>query len=80
MLISGKAAAAVLSLAYLAIASRTLGPEGLGYLVLAHTYVQTVAYITRFQSWQAIVRFGAPLINDDHSTIFKTLLRFTIKL
>ena len=80
MLISGKAAAAVLSLAYLAIASRTLGPEGLGYLVLAHAYVQTVAYITRFQSWQAIVRFGAPLISNDQSTIFKTLLRFTIKL
>ena len=79
-LLSGKAIAAVLSLAYLAIAGRTLGPTGLGYLVLAHAYVLTVANITRFQSWQAIVRFGAPMINKDDRGAFETLVRFTTKL
>lgn len=77
---SGKAIAAVLSLAYLAIASRSLGPTGLGYLVLAHAYVLTVANITRFQSWQAIVRFGSPMIDEDNTDNFKTLVRFTTKL
>jgi len=80
ILLGGKAIAAVLSLAYLAIASRTLGPTGLGYLVLAHAYVFTVANITRFQSWQAIVRFGAPMISEDDTSTFKILVRFTTKL
>ena len=77
---SGKVVAAVLSLAYLVIASRNLGPAGLGYLILAHTYVLTVANITRFQSWQAIVRFGAPLIDQEQIGEFKTLVRYTTKL
>lgn len=79
-LISGKAVGGVLSLAYLAIAARSLGPTEMGYLVLAHAYVMIISRIARFQSWQAVIRFGAPQIAADNIDAFKTLIRFTVKL
>ncbi len=79
-LLGGKAVGGVLSLAYLAIAARSLGATEMGYLVLAHAYVMVIIGIARFQSWQAIIRFGAPLlaINDERN--FKTLVRFSTKI
>lgn len=79
-LISGKAFGGVLSLAYLAIAARSLGPTQMGYLVLAHAYVLLMVGIARFQSWQAIIRFGAPMIETGDTGAFKTLVRFTTKI
>lgn len=79
-LASGKVIAAVLSLAYLAIVARSLGPDGMGYLVLAHAYVLIVGQIARFQSWQAIIRFGDPLLARGQVGGFKALVRFTAKL
>lgn len=58
-LLGGKAAAGVLSLAYLAIAARALGPADYGVLVLVHTYVLTVGGIIEFPGWHAVVRYGA---------------------
>lgn len=79
-LASGKVIAAVLSLAYLAIVARSLGPDGMGYLVLAHAYVLIVGQVARFQSWQAIIRFGDPLLAQGKVGGFKALVRFTAKL
>ena len=79
-LATGKVIAAVLSVAYLAILARALGPDGMGYLVLAHAYILIIARIARFQSWQAIIRFGEPLLAKGENTRFKTLVRFTAKL
>lgn len=79
-LASGKVIAAVLSLAYLAIVARSLGPDGMGYLVLAHAYVLIIGQIARFQSWQAIIRYGEPLLAEGKTGVFKSLVRFTTKL
>jgi O-antigen/teichoic acid export membrane protein len=79
-LLSGKAAGGLLSLAYLAIAARGLGPEGMGALVLAHAYAQVVAGLARFQSWQAVIRFGSPMVRRGDEARFKDLLRYTIRL
>lgn len=83
-LLSGKAAAGVLSLVYLAIAARALGPSELGALVLAHSYALVVAGLARFQSWQAVIRFGAPMLDNagevQDEAGLKRLLRYTIRL
>jgi len=49
---------AVLSLVYLALATRALGLEGFGQFVIAFTFAQLVVGFTSFQTWQAIVRWG----------------------
>lgn len=79
-LLSGKAVGGILSLAYLAIAARGLGPEGMGALVLAHAYAMVIAGLARFQSWQAVIRFGAPMARDGDEAGLKRLLRYTIRL
>lgn len=79
-LLSGKGAAGLLSLAYLAIAARSLGPHDMGVLVLAHAYAMTIAGIARFQSWQAVIRFGAPMIPVENGDAFRHLIRYTARI
>jgi len=49
---------AVLSLGYLALATRALGLEGFGQFILVVAFAQAVAGFTSFQTWQAVVRWG----------------------
>jgi O-antigen/teichoic acid export membrane protein len=49
---------AVLSLFYLALATRALGLEGFGRFVLAVTFAQAITGLASFQTWQAVVRWG----------------------
>ncbi len=58
-LLSGRAFNAVLSLVYLALATRTLGLEAFGYFALIVALGQTVTGLANFQTWQFIVRWGA---------------------
>ena len=75
-LLGGKAASAVLSLGYMVIATRALGPLDYGILVLVHTFAMTVGGIVEFPGWHAIVRYGAQaLAEDDHPRMMR-LLRF----
>lgn len=49
---------AVLSLGYLALATRALGLEGFGRFVLITAFTQAIAGLVSFQTWQAVVRWG----------------------
>lgn len=49
---------AVLSLGYLALATRALGLEGFGNFILAITFAQAITGLCSFQTWQAVVRWG----------------------
>jgi hypothetical protein len=48
----------VLSLGYLALATRALGLEGFGKFVLAVSFSQAITGLASFQTWQAVVRWG----------------------
>lgn len=58
-LLTGRGVNAVLSLVYLALATRTLGLEGFGYFALIVAMGQTVVGLANFQTWQFVVRWGA---------------------
>ena len=58
-LLGGRGFNAVLSLVYLAIAARTLGTEGFGYMALIIALGQAITGFSSFQTWQFIVRWGA---------------------
>ncbi|WP_338243966.1 lipopolysaccharide biosynthesis protein [Aurantiacibacter hainanensis] len=49
---------AVLSLVYLALATRSLGLDAFGQFVIAFTFAQLVVGFTSFQTWQAVIRWG----------------------
>ncbi len=57
---------AVLSLVYLALATRELGPERFGIFVIAFTFAQLVVGFCSFQTWQSIIRWGQDA--DDRKT------------
>lgn len=58
-LLGGRGVNAVLSLVYLALATRTLGIESFGYFALIVAMGQTVTGLANFQTWQFVVRWGA---------------------
>lgn len=58
-LLGGRGINAVLSLVYLALATRSLGLEAFGYFAAIVALGQTVTGLANFQTWQFIVRWGA---------------------
>src|SRR5258705_4619640 len=75
-LLGGKAAAGVISLAYIAIATRALGPADYGVLVLVHGYAMVIGGLVAFPGWHAIVRYGAQAVTTGDTPRLAGLLRF----
>jgi O-antigen/teichoic acid export membrane protein len=80
VLLGGKALNALLSLGSMALAVRALGLESYGVLVLIHTFAIAVANVGTFQSWQAILRYGTPALEEGRFGDFGRLVRFTLLL
>lgn len=76
-LIGGKSISGIFGLIYLALAVRTLGMETYGQLVLIHSFTLAVATIVKFQTWQTILRYGTPAIQEGRLDDFQRLVRFT---
>jgi len=70
--------AAVTSLATLAFAGRSLGVELFGLLILIHAYVDAASNLTKFQSWQLVVRYGGQVLVSDDPSDFKAATGFSI--
>lgn len=77
LLLSGKAAAGAISLVYMIIAARTLGPVDYGVIILIHAYVATVCGLVEFPVSQAVVRYGAFGVDGADRERIAKLLRFT---
>ena len=75
-LLSGRAVNAILSLVYLALATRTLGLDGFGYFALIVALGQTVTGLANFQTWQFVVRWGATSDGPGEATGFAIALDF----
>ena len=80
LVLGGKAGAGLISLVYLVIAARALGPHDYGILVLVHAYVTAICGIVEFPAWQAIVRYGAEARQEGASHRLARLLRFGAKV
>ena len=75
-LVGGKAGAGVISLGYMILAARALGPADYGVLMLVHTFAMTVGGIIEFPGWHAIVRYGAEALAAKDRDRLRRLLRF----
>lgn len=72
--------AAVATLAVLALAARDLGPTGIGFLLLIHSYAMAASSLTHFQSWQLIVRYGSRPLAQGDSEPFRRAVSFALGL
>lgn len=75
-----KAVAAVAGVATLAFAGRALGLVEFGLLILIASYAQAASGLTRFQSWQLVIRYGGAALASGDSDTFKRSVGFGLGL
>lgn len=79
-LLSGRVAAGVISLFYLGLVTRGLGPANYGVLVLISFYALLAGSFLVLQGWHTLVRYGgARLAAGDHAG-FQRLVAFTARV
>lgn len=71
---------AVLSLAYLAVAARSLGITGFGRFALITGAVQALVSLVAFQTWQLVVRYGIDAIASNDPRRLARLLAGSVML
>ena len=80
LMLSGRATTGLLSLATLSLSARGLGIEQFGVLVLVQTYVGVITSLATFQSWQAVIRYGAICMENNNTPAFQALLKLATLL
>lgn len=75
-----KAVSAIAGIATLAFAGRSLGLVQFGLLVLIASFAQAASGLTKFQSWQLIIRYGGAALTSGDSATFKRSVSFGIGL
>jgi len=76
ILVGGSAAASVLDLGSVALTARALGAEQFGVIALIKTYAFIVERLLTFQSWQALIKYGAERLERGEREDFKRLVKF----
>jgi O-antigen/teichoic acid export membrane protein len=72
--------AAVAGIGTLAMAGRGLGVVIFGTLVLIQSYAKAVSGLSKFESWQLIVRYGGQALSEGRPEEFKTSTGFAFAL
>jgi O-antigen/teichoic acid export membrane protein len=80
VLLGGRTANALISLGYLAVAARSLGTVEAGILILINAFAQLVSEVVKFDSWQAVLHFGAPALAEDRRDRLHQVARFALLL
>lgn len=75
-LLSGKAAAGIISLLYLVIVTRTLRAEGYGVLVLINAYAVLIGSLVAFSGFHGAVRYGALALERGDREGLARIMRF----
>lgn len=79
-LLGGRGVAAVLSLAYIAVITRTLGLVGFGQFSLVVGVAQTVVALVGFQTWQVVVRYGMGHLHEARPAALTRLVKACLAL
>lgn len=77
VVLRGRGIAAVFTLAATALMANALSATEFGLVILLHTYVLAVRGILNFRTYEALVRFGVPLHENDEQAGLKLLFRTT---
>jgi O-antigen/teichoic acid export membrane protein len=80
VLLGGRAANAVISLGYLAVAARLLGVREVGVLILINAFAQLVGEVVKFNSWQTVLHYGSGALGAGERGKLQQVVRFTLFL
>lgn len=76
-LLSGNIIAWIIGLITFALTARILGPAQFGTFVLITTYITIIDKLINFQSWQALIHYGADALEREDAEDFKAIIKFT---
>ena len=76
-LLGGRGYVGLASIGYFALAARALGPRGFGHFSLVLAFAQSATNLAQFQSWQAIIRYGAGHLASGRGSRLGRLLGLT---
>lgn len=79
-LLGGKGVGGILSLFYLAIVTRTLGPAGFGHFAMILSTAQIVVTFVSFETWRIIVKFGQDHVRDGDAARLGRLAAFCVAI
>ena len=80
LLAGGRSLNGIFNLAAMTLIVRSVGLEMFGILVLVHAVMSTISDVAKFQSWQAVLRFGTSAIEQERTLDFRRLVKLTILL
>ncbi len=80
LMLTGRVTTGFFSLGTLSLAAHSLGVEEFGILVLVQSYVLVITALTTFQSWQAVIRYGAACLDSNNTFALQALVKFTTLL
>ena len=79
-LLAGKGLGGVFSLIYMGLVARSLGMEQFGIFALVLAYVQSIAALAKFESWQTVIRYGARHLEENAPARLRRILNFSTAL
>jgi O-antigen/teichoic acid export membrane protein len=80
MLLAGEGFAALIGLVAIALTTRGLGTLEWGVLATIMAFTHLTGNLIKFQTWQAVVKFGADSLARDDVPALQRLVRFTTML
>jgi len=80
VLLGGRTANALISLAYMAVAARMLGVQMVGVLILVNSFALLIGEVVKFNSWQTVLHYGAAPLSEGRRAQFQQVIRFTLFL
>ena len=80
LLAGGRSLNGIFNLAAMTLIVRSVGLETFGVLVLVHAVMSTISDVAKFQSWQAVLRYGTPAIEQSRTIDFRRLIKLTALL
>lgn len=75
-LISGNTVALLMGVVTMGILARSLGPAGLGLIVLVESYGKLINQLIKLETWQSFIRFGAIALESSDTPRFLRLIKF----
>ncbi|MEB3224708.1 MAG: oligosaccharide flippase family protein [Synechococcus sp.] len=76
-LLCGQILTAIANFAYLSLTAHALGVVTFGKLILVRAYIELLIGLTTFQSWQALIRYGADYLKTKDYLGLQNLIKLT---
>lgn len=75
-LLAGNVGASVINLISFSLTAKAIGAEQFGFFVLVQSYILIFDGLFNFQSWEALVKYGAIALEDKNHFFFSSIVKF----